>query len=112
MTTELTPREACDEINRLNRRLKEAEARADRLRAALEAVEGALKFYANPNHWDETDDAVILAGEPLGTEGRIFIVFNGQDERWPGHPHSAAQEALDDCQRQLALKETENADNG
>jgi hypothetical protein len=54
---EITLREACDEINRLSRLLRAAEARAERYRAALEAVE---KWFSRPedgypiyDHWGD-----------------------------------------------------------
>ncbi len=59
MTQELTPREALEEINRLTRRLLEAEARAERLRTALR---GLLDWYEQDNGADycECDESVDL----------------------------------------------------
>jgi len=67
---------------------REAEERAARYGKALE-------FYANTDNWDETEDPVITSRDPLGSTPYFHIVFIGQDERWPGHPSSAAIEALE-----------------
>lgn len=67
---------------------QEAEERAARYGKALE-------FYANTDNWDETEDPVITSRDPLGSTPKFHIVFLGQDERWPGHPSSAAIETLE-----------------
>lgn len=67
---------------------KEAEERAARYGRALQ-------FYANTENWDETEDPVITSRDPLGSTPYFHIVFLGKDDRWPGHPSSAAIEALE-----------------
>jgi hypothetical protein len=79
--------------------LIEAKGRAEdgrrRAMTKINRLREALKFYANTDNWDETEDPVITSRDPLGSTPFFHIVFLGQDERWPGHPSSAAIEALE-----------------
>jgi hypothetical protein len=97
---------ATDQISNLKERAEMAEAQLikakerardgrARAMAKINRLREALKFYANTDNWDETEDPVITSRDPLGSTPFFHIVFLGQDERWPGHPSSAAIEALE-----------------